>query len=67
MWREYDKESFDVQYILLNLFLVAAAVYEYFFHAGICKEFKGVFYEWCVCEWEETLPLKLATGAIGQQ
>jgi hypothetical protein len=53
----------DAQYVLFDLLLVASAVYEHLLHAGICEKFKGILYEWCVCEWEKTLRT-LAIGAV---
>jgi hypothetical protein len=39
----------NIRYILLYLLLMRSTIYKDLFHSGIGKEFKGVFYEWCVC------------------
>ena len=49
-----------VQYILLDLVCMRAAVYEDLVYPCVCKEFEGEFNERCICEREEALPVSVS-------
>lgn len=49
------RSSLSLQYVLLDLVCMRAAIDKDLLYAGVREELEGVFDQWGVCDWQETL------------